>query len=281
MTTPKQPPTTTPFARVKRRLGYTLGAIVLLGFTWYLYDMWTHEETDDAYVTGDIHYISSRITGTVQKVCVDDNQLVTKGEVLVQLDPADYQALFDEAKAKYEEAQSDFERVNALAGTKAMSQQDLDHAKETLDVAKAHMDTARLQLSYTTITAPAAGHVGRKNVETGNRVQVGQSLLAVVEDDPWVEANFKETQLANMKIGQTVSLSVDSIPGKEFVGIIDSISPASGNQFALLPADNSTGNFTKIVQRIPVKIRFDPESIKGYEDQIRVGLSVVVRLRIR
>lgn len=291
MTTPENIPTPAPAApsnnplnkispELKRKIGYTLGGIVLLGFAWYLVDMWMHEETDNAYVTGHLHYVSSRVTGTVREVLAEDNQLVKKGDLLVKLDPADYQALFDEAKAEYERAKADFDRVNALAGTKAMSQQDLDHSKDALDVAKARMDTAQLQLSYTTITAPSDGRVGRKNVETGNRVQIGQSLLAVVEEDAWVVANFKETQIAHMKVGQSVSLSVDSIPGKDFVGIIDSFSPASGNQFALLPADNSTGNFTKIVQRIPVKIRFDPESIKGHENDIRVGLSVIVRVRI-
>ncbi len=108
-------------------------------------------------------------------------------------------------------------------------------------------------------------------MEVGNRVSTGQSLLVVAEPEVWVVANFKETQLAKMKAGQAVALEVDAIPGRTFRGTVDSVSPASGNQFALLPADNATGNFTKIVQRVPVKIVFDPASTKGYEDRIRVG----------
>ena len=104
--------------------------------------------------------------------------------------------------------------------------------------------------------------------------------MVVVQPDVWVVANFKETQLANMRLGQPVSISIDSIPGKEFKGTVNSFSPATGNEFALLPADNSTGNFTKIVQRVPVKIVFDPESVRGYEARIRAGESAIVKVSL-
>jgi membrane fusion protein (multidrug efflux system) len=115
----------------------------------------------------------------------------------------------------------------------------------------------KLQLDNTTVNAPADGRVGRKNVEVGNHARPGQSLMAVMEPDVWVIANFKETQVAHMRIGQPVRMTIDAMPGKTFTGRVNSFSSASGNQFALLPADNSTGNFTKIVQRLPVKIVFD------------------------
>jgi membrane fusion protein, multidrug efflux system len=102
-----------------------------------------------------------------------------------------------------------------------------------------------------------------------------------VEGHPWVEANFKETQVAKIRVGQKATLTVDAIPDKTFSGRVVSIAPASGRQFALLPADNATGNFTKIVQRIPVRIEFDPQSVKGYEDRIVPGLSVVASVGIR
>jgi membrane fusion protein (multidrug efflux system) len=104
--------------------------------------------------------------------------------------------------------------------------------------------------------------------------------MIVVEPELWVVANFKETQLAKMKVGQPVRISIDSIPDKVFDGTVDSFSPATGNEFALLPADNSTGNFTKIVQRVPVKIVFNPDSIRGYEKRIRAGESAVVKVAL-
>jgi membrane fusion protein (multidrug efflux system) len=122
--------------------------------------------------------------------------------------------------------------------------------------------------------------VGNKNVEVGNRVQVGQALVAVVDNDCWISANFKETQLKKMYAGQPVEITVDAIGGHVFRGRVDSISPASGAQFALLPPDNATGNFTKVVQRVPVKIVFDADSVRGYEERLRPGLSAVVSVRV-
>jgi len=127
-------------------------------------------------------------------------------------------------------------------------------------------------LAYCTIRAPADGRIGSKTVETGNRINVGSALMAVVED-VWVTANFKETQLGEMRPGQTAEITIDAIPGQTFRGVVDSWAPGSGSTFALLPPDNATGNFTKIVQRVPVKIRFDPASIRGYENRIVPGLS--------
>ncbi|HEY8994012.1 MAG TPA: HlyD family secretion protein, partial [Lacunisphaera sp.] len=145
---------------------------------------------------------------------------------------------------------------------------------------EAEYELAKLQIEYCTITAPADGYVGRKNVEVGNRVSVGQTLMDVVEPNLWIVANFKETQLAHMRLGQPVTITIDSIPGKVFTGTVNSFSPATGNEFALLPADNSTGNFTKIVQRVPVKILFDADSTKGYEHRIRAGESAVVKVAL-
>ncbi len=112
-------------------------------------------------------------------------------------------------------------------------------------------------------------------------MQAGQALVALVEPDLWVVANFKETQLAAMRDGQPVEVAIDAIPGHTFPGKIDSVSPATGAQFALLPPDNATGNFTKVVQRVPVKVVLDRAGVRGYEDRIRPGLSSVVNVRVR
>jgi membrane fusion protein, multidrug efflux system len=142
--------------------------------------------------------------------------------------------------------------------------------------AKAALEDAKLQLSYTIIKAPVSGRIGRKSVEAGQRVQIGQPLMAIVEDQPWVVANFKETQLEKMRTGQRVEVQIDTFSKHKFYGHLDSLAPGSGNEFALLPPDNATGNFTKIVQRIPVKIVLDQDSVRGYENLLSPGMSSVV-----
>jgi membrane fusion protein (multidrug efflux system) len=154
-------------------------------------------------------------------------------------------------------------------------------AKAAAAQAAAALEDASLQLSYTIIKAPVSGRIGRKSVEIGQRVQIGQPLMAVVEDQPWVVANFKETQLEKMRAGQSVDVEIDTFPKHKFHGHIDSIAPGSGNEFALLPPDNATGNFTKIVQRIPVKIVLDQDSVRGYESLLSPGMSSVVTVATR
>src|SRR5271170_532977 len=266
--------------RLKKPALIAAGIIATIAAAYYTYDSFTHEETDDAYVTGHMHYVSPRITGMVTDVLVDDNQRVKSGDVLVKLDPSDYAALTLAAKANFKKAQSDLDREEPLVTVHAFSEQDVEAARSTRDVNLAEMTLAQLQVDYATIRAPADGYVGHKNVEVGNRLSPGETLMVVVQPDVWVVGNFKETQLANMRLGQPVSISIDSIPGKEFKGTVNSFSPATGNEFALLPADNSTGNFTKIVQRVPVKIVFDPDSVRGYETRIRAGESAEVKVSL-
>lgn len=254
--------------------------IALIAIIWYAYDASTHEETDDAYVTGHLHNISTRINAVVTDVLVNDNQFVHEGDVLVKFDPSEYLALAAAAQAQLAKAQADLDRQKPLVSLHALSQQDVDATQSTHDVDLAQLKLAQLQIEYSTVKAPASGTIGRKNVEVGNRVSSGQTLMVLVEPELWVVGNFKETQLAHMKIGQPVRISIDSIPDKVFEGKVDSFSPATGNQFALLPADNSTGNFTKIVQRVPVKIVFNPDSTRGYEDRIRAGESAVVKVAL-
>ena len=208
-------------------------------------------------------------------------------------------------------AQQDLARAKALSqgAAETISRQELDAAQAGADAAQAALEAARsalasaeaatvaaqaqekvaaatlkdaeLQLSYTEILAPAAGRIGKKNLETGNRVQPGQALLALVQPDVWVVANFKETQLARLKPGQPVRLRVDAFPSRVFAGRVESLAPASGAQFALLPPDNATGNFTKIVQRVPVKIAFDSQSVGDCEGRLVPGMSTAVQIKVR
>jgi membrane fusion protein (multidrug efflux system) len=266
--------------RYKKPAMIVAGVIALVVVLYYAFDSFTHEETDDAYVTGHLHDIATRINGVVTDVLVDDNQFVHQGDVLVKLDQREYLAAEAAAKANLDTAQSNLDRQEPLLASHAIAPEDVDKTRDTRDVDLAEHEVAELQIEFSTIKAPTDGYIGRKNVEVGNRVSSGQTLMVVVEHDLWVVANFKETQLAKMKVGQPARISIDSIPDKVFDGTVQSFSPATGNEFALLPADNSTGNFTKIVQRVPVKIVFNPDSIRGYEKRIRAGESAIVKVAL-
>jgi membrane fusion protein, multidrug efflux system len=185
------------------------------------------------------------------------------------------------AQAKLAASKGGLQQATAGGQQTAVNRSQYEAAKAGISQAEASLKDANLQLSYTNITAPAAGRVGRKSVEVGNRVQIGTPLMAIVNNDYWITANFKETQLEQMKAGQEVEIKLDSLAHHTFKGRVDSIAPASGAQFALLPPDNATGNFTKIVQRIPVKVVFDPQSIQGYEARITPGMSAEVSVVVK
>jgi membrane fusion protein (multidrug efflux system) len=154
-----------------------------------------------------------------------------------------------------------------------------DSAQATAELKKAELDQAKLNLSYTTITAPISGVVTNRTAEVGQNVQPGQQLMTIIPlDDIWVTANFKENQLHHMKAGQPVTIKVDA-NGKEYKGHVQSIAGASGARFSLLPPENATGNYVKVVQRIPVKITFDPGETK--EHVLRPGMSVEPKVQIR
>jgi membrane fusion protein (multidrug efflux system) len=249
------------------------GIVVIIVAAIYISYALSHESTDDAYTQGYVHLISSRVTSNVLELDIVDNQFVREGQVLMRLDPRDFKVQVDKAQADYDKAKSDFDRVDALKGDVAISKQDYDQTKSNFEVAAASLEDAENQLSYCTIVAPTDGYIGNRTVNVGNRVTVGGALMAVVQDI-WVVANYKETQLGKMKAGQQVQIVIDAIPKKKFRGHIDSFSPGTGATFALLPPDNATGNFTKIVQRIPVKILFEPDDIQDFRNRLMPGLSV-------
>ena len=327
-----------------------LAALAAGGRMWYRSAHFV--ETENAYVAGHVHPVSSRIAGIVTKVLIDDNQMVKEGDVIAELDPFDprvkveqIQAQIASAETQVLQADAQVAQVNAQASAslaqvkqaeamlvranqdaqrysqlytnqmKAVSKAELDAAtaarasaqadvaarkdsaaaakaqitaaasardvlKAQIDVLKVQLKDAEQQLAYNKVLAPVSGRVGKRSVEVGQRVQPGQQLTALVQDNVWVTANFKETQLAKMQIGQPVHISVDALPGKELVGRVDSFSPASGNQFALLPADNATGNFTKIVQRVPVKITLKNEDLKALSGRLVPGMSVIAEVEL-
>jgi membrane fusion protein (multidrug efflux system) len=253
--------------------------ILIVGILYIFYAL-AHEATDDAYTTGYVHQISSRVTSNVIELDIVDNEFVHQGQVLLRLDPRDFQVQVDLAQANYNKAKADFDRVDALKNDVAISKQDYDQSKANMEVTRAQLENAMNQLSYCTIVAPSDGFIGNRTVDVGNRVTVGGALMTVVQDI-WVVANYKETQLGKMEKNQQVQIEVDAIPGKKFAGHIDSFSPGSGAIFSLLPPDNATGNFTKIVQRVPVKILFEPESIRDFRDRLVPGLSVETSVALK
>jgi membrane fusion protein, multidrug efflux system len=359
--------------------GLILGIIILLVgvfFIWRYYSI--RESTDDAQIDGHITPISSRVSGTVTAVNFNDNSFVQAGQVLVQLDPKDYEvavqraeaeladaqagaraaqtsipisnvattnqlanaqaariaaqreveaanARVREAQANYEKASKDLERLKQLIARDEVSRQQYDAAVAAAEAARATVDSARanvataeshvvqaeagvrtaqsgpeqvnvtrarfgsatasvqkmmaalqqakLNLQYTTVMAPANGIVSKRSVEVGQVVQPGQPLAALVNlDDIYVTANFKETQLKNMHPGQPAKIHVDAYD-RDFDGHVDSIGGATGSRFSLLPPENATGNYVKVVQRVPVKIVF--EKNQDPQHVLRPGMSVV------
>jgi len=275
----------------KKKAFMIVGAIVAIGLTLgYFYNGYrkTHISTDDAFIHGDIHTISARVSGNVKAVLVTDNQRVKQGDSLVEIDPVDYRSKVGAAKANLELqratlrlAESDRKRAKALYEQDASSAERYDKAVATYEIsvaqvklAEEQLRQAELNLGYTTVVAPANGYVTKKSVETGNQVQAGQPLMALVDlDNLYVVANYKENQMENIRPGQEVTMTVDSFPGKVFKGKVDSIMAGTGVSFSLFPAENATGNYVKVVQRIPVKIVFPEGADKDH--LLRIGMSVV------
>jgi len=185
------------------------------------------------------------------------------------------------AQAKLAASKGGLQQATAGGQDTTVKRSQYDAAKAAIAQSEASLKDAQLQLSYANVTAPSAGRVGKKNVQVGNRVQSGTPLMAIVDNQYWVVANFKETQLEKMRPGQPVEIKLDTFRDHTFIGRVESVSPASGAQFALLPPDNATGNFTKVVQRIPVKVVFDQKSIQGYESRITPGMSAEIAVEVK
>ena len=372
-----------------------LVAVAVLVWWW----MHTHETTDDAQIDGHIAPISSRVAGTVTRVYVEDNQKVERGQLLVELDPRDYQVAVERAEAELAQAraqlaaenpsvpitattnftqiatsedevagaraglaaaerdqQSALARVKAAQATAARAEADLarykyllaqraipqerydqvlatakaaradvestralarsadkavDQQKARLQqalsrqgeasrnaphqlsireaniaakeaavkVAEAKLARAKLDLEYTKVSAPFSGITGKRSVEPGQRVQPGEELLSVVDlDDLWVTANFKETQLGRLRVGDKVRIKVDAL-GEKLDGSVESFAGASGARYSLLPPENATGNYVKVVQRLPVRIRIAPN--QDPHRRLRPGMSVEPSVSLR
>lgn len=334
-----------PAAPNPRRRRLLILAVVLLlvfggyGLWWFVHGRW-YVSTDDAYVSSDIVQISASVGGTVLSVAVDDTQHVERGQLLVQLDPADAQlalagaeaelgrtvrqvrALFAQAdglRAQQRErevalrgAQSDLKRREAVSADGAISAEELTHARDLVAQLNASLSATREQLASTTaqidhtdvahhpqvlaaaarvreaalalqrtrIVAPVSGVIARRGVQIGARINAGTPLMAVVPlEQAWVDANFKEVQLKDVRVGQPVRLHADYYgSGVDYHGHVAGLAAGSGSAFALLPAQNASGNWIKIVQRLPVRIALDEKQLA--EHPLRVGLSMLVEIDV-
>ncbi|MBV8679762.1 MAG: efflux RND transporter periplasmic adaptor subunit [Aquitalea sp.] len=321
----------------KRNLFVATGLIAALaiGYGAYWALVLSHQEsTDDAYVAGNMVQLTPEVGGTVVKISAEDTDRVNNGQTIVAFDNSDAKLAFERARnefvqtvretrqlmtstqqlaaqvalreAELNRAQADLKRRETLAGSDAMSAEELGHARDAVSTAKAALDAAReqakatdalvgkdalakqpnvqraasklkeawLALQRTEVKAPVSGYVARRNVQVGQRVAAGTPLLVVVPlESVWVDANFKEVQLAKIRIGQDVELKADVYGSKvSYHGKVQGLSAGTGSAFSLLPAQNATGNWIKVVQRVPVRIQLDPKELK--EHPLRVGLSV-------
>lgn len=311
-----------------------LAAIGVAGYRYWRHAQ-IHPNTEDAYVSGDVFMVASRMQGTLLTVDVTENQAVKRGQVIATLDPRDLDAQVQQASAALDEARSAIATVRAQiaqAGAKAdadasklalarinlerfsdlykrnsvpkqryddavsaeqvagadaaASQKALAAVQANLGVAERHVTLQEVRLadseltrSYGTIASPVEGVVSKKSAQVGQVVAPGQPLCAVVPlggEHIWVEANFKETELARIRVGLPATFHTDVVPGREYRGWVASLSAGTGAAFSLLPPENATGNWVKIVQRLPVRIAIDPAS--NADNSLRLGLSVHVEV---
>ncbi len=325
---------------------FVLVIIIGGGLDWWLTRF--DEETDDAFTSGRTITVAPHVSGYVTELDVDDNQFVRQGEVLMRIDPRNYQASLDQGQASLDQAkgqlagakfgvevakknfpgqlkqaqgqlliaqaqeinaETEYKRQHKIAHA-ATSQQAIDQSTASLKQAqgqlqqaegqveqstpvsanignvktriqqqaaslaqaKAQIETARLNLEWTVIRAPHDGWIAQRNVERGNYVTAGQALFSIVQPEVWISANYKETQITKMRPGQPVTINVDAYPALRLSGHVDSIQNGSGSQFSAFPPENATGNYVKIVQRVPVKIIIDA----GLDPNVPLPLGISV-----
>ena len=337
------PPASKPSKR-KRALSIVAAIVVVGTVAWlayyFLYARW-HQDTDDAYVQGNVVSIVPQTIGTVISIDADDGMKVEAGQALVHLDANDAQVAYDQSVANLagtvrqvrglyssvdagqaelrarevavSQARADVNRRSGLVASGAVSSEELAHARDVLAAAEAALSGSRgnlsrsralvdattlskqpqvqaaasqlrqayLNLQRSAIVAPVSGYVAKRQVQLGQRVQPGTTLMTIVPlEQVWVEANFKETQLGKMRIGQPVDVHSDLYGGDiDYHGKVAALGLGTGSAFSLLPSQNASGNWIKIVQRVPVRIELDPKQL--VEHPLRLGLSMSVDVAVR
>jgi membrane fusion protein (multidrug efflux system) len=276
------------------RLALLVAAAALVSGSYWILIGSKHVSTDNAYVAADIAQVSARSAGTVKDVLVTDTQNVKAGDVLVILDDSDANITLKQAEAnaaradaEFDRAQTNLNRRSKLSTSGFVSTEELNNfensykvAKANADLAKASLEQAQLELQRTVIRAPIDGIVAKREVQLGQRIAPGSHLLSIVPvSQVYVNANFKEVQLVKVKVGQPVELHADLYGSKvTYHGKVVGVSGGTGSSFAILPAQNATGNWIKVVQRLPVRIELDKKNLAQYP--LRVGLSMHADINI-
>jgi membrane fusion protein, multidrug efflux system len=302
-------------------VGILLGAGVVASSVYYY--RWTQFNrnfltTDVAYTSADIYPVTSRVDGVVTEVLVKENQAVNPGTALIKLDPREYQVDLAQAKAAFDAAkqQAEFLRENinnvpttflpelpntapdnpnqpklvvpkpteSVTRQIEINRQQYKAALATVTQKQAEVKQAELKLSYATVNAIVPGAIGKSNIRVGQQVQAGQTLVEIVQPNPWIVANFKENQLEKIQPGQKADIKIAAFPSRKFVGKVESVSSTPTN-VVVSPSPDGNSNLSNVqsngLRRIPVKIVLDPESVKGFESKIAPGMSADVTLSLR
>lgn len=275
----------------KQKIIATILFVILLSYGGLVFLNHGQETTDDAAIEAHIIPISARISGYITRLNIKDNQPVKKGDVLAEIDPLDYKlkldaqrALVASAEVLAKNAAVNSKRQQAIGET-AGSRREIDNAIATEQSALAVYSNAKAQLaiaekdfSDTRIIAPEDGIVTMRNAEAGAYITPGKQLFSLVTPERWIVANFKEVQITDMRHGQKVKLRIDAYPHLELTGVVDSIMQGTGARFSAFPPENATGNFVKIVQRVPVKILLD--KMPDHTITLGAGLSVIATVYV-
>jgi multidrug resistance efflux pump len=263
-------------SKIRRKRILIISAVVVLVIAggYFGWNAFQYEDTDDAQIDGHVMPLSPRVNGRIKAVYINEGQLVHAGEAIMTIDAQDYRMAEELAQVNLSEALS----------TAASSHHNANEQIADAEVARREIQLAQadLNLSYTVICSPVTGIVGKRRVEVGQNVNIGQVLVDVLPlDDVWVTANFKETQLARLRPGQPVEVNVDAY-GRKWKGRIANLGAGTGSVFTLLP-ENVTGNYVKIVRRVPVRIDFDrtPAQDFNVEGLLKPGLSVEPKVKVR
>lgn len=263
--------------RASRIAAKVVGGITLAILLFWIIFLRPYVSTDDARVAADIIKIANRgVNGQIIKINVSEGDDVTAGMELAELDHRMAEAQYKKAKARASFASMELQRMESLASQSGASRQQLDKARSEAMSAEADLQLAGLALEFTTLRSPVNGVIVQKLAQTGNILETNQTAVTVVDiDHAWISANIEETSVALVKPGQNVNVYIDE--GGKLTGKVLEIRKATASTFALIPSDSSSGNFIKLVQRIPVKIEIEPHP--GIN--LRVGQSVEVKIRVR
>lgn len=272
--------------KIIKRIYNVVVVLFLVGAVAWCFSHFVHgvdvEYTDDAQVCRHITTINTRVPGFIKEIRFTDFQHVHKGDTLVIIEDAEFRLQVAQAEAGLRGSKSGSSVVTASMGTTVSNVQthQLGSSRAGESVAEAQLNLARLNLSYTVIVATCDGVMGRKDIHVGQLVQPGQMLARIVDDDDvWVVANYRETQMDGIEVGKTVDFTADAIPGVVFHGKVEALSAAAGSAYSMIPVDNATGNFVKVEQRVPVRIALDKDNDPKQVALLRAGLNVETKVK--